>query len=109
MAVYKKVIAYLHNVTFAHTVDLSALRQFADDMQEARFLFDEKLYMYLDTIYRSAVELRSVRDRCNTAHTFTEEQLRLLIENDERLFQYLNAQIGDAPQIFRSYLSLSNY
>jgi hypothetical protein len=109
MAAYKKVIAYLHKVTFDHAVDLGALRQFADDMQEARFLFDERIYIYLDTIYRSAVELRSVRDRRNTARTFTGPQLRRLSDDDEKLFQYLNAQIGEAPRIFRSYLSLSNY
>jgi nucleoside phosphorylase len=106
-AAYDSYMGFLYRLMFDYVMDAAAIRGFGKDIQEARFLFDDTIYMFLDSIYANAIGFRALRERRNTASSLSESELARLVDEDNRLQAWFTAQIGEAPKLFGRYLSLA--
>jgi hypothetical protein len=108
IAIYRIVRTYLLGIVGAEEVDLEMIRKFAQDTEEALFLFDGKVASYLDDLYRRGVELRAVSQRQRFLRERPEafDELAALNNKDAELLQWFTRQFAEARKLFKGYLHL---
>jgi hypothetical protein len=108
LAIYRIVRDFLQGITSSGEVDLDAIRKFAQDTEEALFLFDEKVSRYLDEIYRRSVELRAVSKRLEAFRNreASESSLGTLLDKDTELLMWFTAQFGEVRRLLKEYMHL---
>lgn len=106
IAIYRSLRRILISILTDPGVKIDALRSFAEETDEALFLFDEEVARYLDQVYQQAVKLRAVGQRLNHPETLSEKELHALVQEDSELLNWISGQFTESRNLFRQYLAL---
>jgi hypothetical protein len=104
--VYRILKDFLITVISAADVEISDLKKFAQDTDEALFLFDTKVAQYLDEVYQRAVRLRAAGQRIQHREKVSDEDWRKAIEEDAEILNWFSAQFGESRSLFKPYLNI---
>jgi hypothetical protein len=91
--------------------NIEAIRRFGDDMQVAADLFGEPIYKYLDTIYKNALDLRSVREQKKTAFArgLPQSKIEGLVAAENGLVAWFTAQHSELREKLAPFLNLADH
>jgi hypothetical protein len=104
--IYRSLRRLLISILTDPRVKIDDLRSFAEETDEALFLFDEEVARYLDQVYQRAVELRAVGQRLSHPETLVEQELHALAQEDSKLLNWISSQFTESRTLFRRYLTL---
>jgi hypothetical protein len=91
--------------------DMEAIRHFGEDIRFASDLFGESIFNYLDTIYKSALDLHRIRQQKETAFDrgLPEDEIARLASTENTLVSWFTAQYGELRERLAPFLTLANH
>jgi hypothetical protein len=92
ISTYRVLRDFLVKVLGDARVEIEDLRRFAQDTEEALFLFDSRVATYLDSVYQHAVRLRAAGQRIEHPGQISYEERRKAIEEDAEILNWFSAQ-----------------
>ncbi|HEY0556820.1 MAG TPA: hypothetical protein VGG20_21365 [Thermoanaerobaculia bacterium] len=106
IAVYRILRDFLIKVLGNTRVEIEDLRRFAQETEEAIFLFDARIARYLDDVYQHAVRLRAAGQRMEHPGQIPDQEWRDAIKEDGDLLNWFSSQFTEARTLFKRYLGL---
>jgi adenosylhomocysteine nucleosidase len=90
--------------------NMEAIRLFGEDIQVAEDLFGKPIYMYLDTTYKKAADLYSVREQKKTAfaRSLPQREIEALISAENALVAWFTAQYGELREMLAPFFNLAD-
>jgi len=101
--VYRATLVFLRVIIRGTELDLKPIFQFANDTDEALFLFDDELAEYLAELYRRAVQLHAVYAMKGTPTGWTPQ----LSKEWAASMKWFSEQFEESRRRFAPYLRLS--
>lgn len=102
--VYLKIIDFLNGINNAVQIEHSDFRSLADAMRDCEFLFDRRITLYLDELWKKTRKLHILGKRIRTG----KGDITAMEREQEELWTYVQEQImTGAKKHFRRYLALN--
>jgi hypothetical protein len=105
IAIYRIVRGFLSLAMRDGNIDIESLFKFAKETDEAIFLFDPEVSIYIHELYKKAVELRYTATMIKHHNVIGKERSKHVNRNAELLL-WLSEQVKEVRAIFSKHIAL---